>query len=130
MSVGSCNSSARLPLVVASHPITASRGTGSTEFCCGGAQVYVLDGSYTVGEPPFAGIEPISPPDKDKPKRQLIFRREGSRMTRAGCVFALIVTEAAPTPCSRIGFHISNISVYVPGETRIKSPGVAASIAS
>src|ERR1700688_3641312 len=38
--------------------------------------------------------------------------------------------EAAPTPCSRTGFHMSTSSLYAPGLTIIKSPGCAASIAA
>ena len=41
-----------------------------------------------------------------------------------------MVTEAAPTPCNRTGFHMINSSLYVPGETMIRSPGVALSIAA
>src|SRR5438034_725874 len=36
--------------------------------------------------------------------------------------------EAAPTPCSRTGFHITSISWNWPGGTMIISPGAAASV--
>ena len=47
----------------------------------------------------------------------------------AGWVSALMTLEAAPTPCSRTGFHMINSSLWVPGSTMIRSPGAAASIA-
>src|SRR5579864_2712607 len=92
------------------------------------------------------------------PNRQLTSRRQVSSLP-AGCVFALMTLEAAPTPCSRTGFHISNSSlcaalvvtapVGIPecgfgpvvmqatgpeapeqvGSMMIRSPGCAASIA-
>src|ERR1700719_1754072 len=89
--------------------------------------------------------EPLIP----NPNRQLICRRQASSLP-AGCVFALMMLETAPTPCSRTGFHMINISLWetwewvapavvhatgLPvvvlqvGSIMIKSPGLAASIA-
>ncbi|VWC32008.1 hypothetical protein BCO37747_06908 [Burkholderia contaminans] len=83
-----------------------------------------------VDEIGFVGsyVAEISPPSSDVPNRHAISLRHGSSLPD-GCVFALIVTDAAPTPCSRIGFHITSISLYVPGPTTIMSPALALLIA-
>src|SRR5437667_11735552 len=50
------------------------------------------------------------------PNRQTTCRRQGFNFSPAGWVFALIMLEAAPTPCSRTGFHMSKISLWVVAE--------------
>ncbi len=60
-------------------------------------------GSYGL-VPRDAGV-PLSA----RPNRQLTCARQGSSLP-AGWVLALMTLEAAPTPCSRTGFHISSIS--------------------
>src|SRR6516225_8888674 len=88
-------------------------------------------------------------PFSARPKRQLTCRRQGSNFP-AGWVLALMTLEAAPTPCSRTGFHMMTSSwcvavelvvatavVHATGPTgfeqvgsiMIRSPGAAASIA-
>ncbi len=101
--MGSCKSSAKLPFWVASQPIMASRGSGSTWLYIVGEQVKVPFGSKGFWAP-------MKPPFNAKPKRQLTCRRQTSILPE-GCVFALTFTEAAPTPCSRTGFHIRSISL-------------------
>src|SRR6266576_2903734 len=89
ISVGSCNISARLPL----------RRVAVKAF-----------------QPdPQAGAHPLGVPLRDNPIKQLTCRRQTSNLP-AGWVFALMMLEAAPTPCSRTGFHMSKISLWVPAE--------------
>src|SRR5438105_11097364 len=103
--VGSFNCSARLPLRVASQPTVASSGKRSTENCMSAGHVYVPDGSYAL-------VSLIGVPLSARPKRQTTCRRHGSSLAiPAGWVPALMMLEAAPTPCSRTGFHISNSSL-------------------
>jgi hypothetical protein len=45
-----------------------------------------------------------------RPNRQFTCRRQLSILP-AGCASALIVTDAAPTPCRRTGFHINRFSL-------------------
>src|SRR6266852_3779729 len=98
----------------------------------------------------------IGEPLRPRPNRQLTCSRQTSILP-AGWVFALMMLEAAPTPCRRTGFHMINSSLCAasvstqvavgavtpahevpaaevalgvkPGSTMIKSPGAAASIA-
>ena len=93
-------------------------------------------------------------PSTPKPNRQSTRVRQSVNLVApAGWVLALMTLEAAPTPCSRTGFHISSISWWAAcvrtvvvavhatctvgvavaahvGSTMIKSPGFAASIAA
>ena len=107
---------------------------------------------------PVCGLVLTGEPFNPRPKRQTIRWCQASILVwPAGWVLALMTLLAAPTPCSRTGFHISNISLWVPavstqvvvgavtpahevpaaavadgvkpGSTMIKSPGAAASIA-
>src|SRR5882762_1345024 len=109
ISVGSCSSSDRLPFRFEFQPMIGSSGIGSTAdwdvpFTMTGAigalHWYVLVGSY--GAPGVGGVAVGSP---------------------------LMMGEAAATPCSRTGFHISSPSLYLPGPTMIMSPGAAVSSA-
>src|SRR5882672_1503708 len=122
MRVGSCNCSARLPLSVASQPTVASSGRRST---CGSLVVAVKPVNPV---PQSAFHEPCSP-SGPSPNRQTTRWRQAFSSVPAGCVLASMMLEAAPTPCNRTGFHISNNSWYVPGGTMIRSPAVAWSIA-
>src|SRR6266852_1825268 len=155
--LGSCNCSARLPLSPASQPTTASSGKRST---CGLLAVGVKDlqavplvlpqVAAPVGSKGLAAV--VGEPLSDRPNRQTTFSRQMSSLP-AGWVFALMILEAPPTPCSRTGFHMINNSLCAPGEctlvaegvvhaaaapvavvhvgsTRIMSPGAAASIAA
>src|SRR6266404_9741225 len=103
MSVGSCKSSARFPLSVGSQPTSGSRGIGSTWPCMVDEQENVLLGSNAL-------LLLMKPPLSDRPKRQFTCLRHVS-IFPAGCVLAFSVTEAAPTPCKRTGFHINSISL-------------------
>src|SRR5256885_10359938 len=98
-----------------------SKGMRSTRCCIRVGQEYVPLGSYSL--PALIGW-----PFNARPKRQFTWRRHGSSLP-AGWAFASMITEDAPAPCRRTGFHISSNSWYVPGATRIKSPGAALSIA-
>src|SRR5437016_14337295 len=91
ISEGSCNSSARLPLRPASHPTVASRGNRST---CGLLAVAVK----AVQPAPQALLHPFGVPLVASPNRQSTCTRHGSSLP-AGWVFALMMLEAAPTPC-------------------------------
>src|SRR5579871_1374064 len=119
--VGSCNSSARLPLRVASQPTVASRGKRST-------WGLLAVGLKSVQPLPQPALYPFGDPLGARPNKQSTLVRQ-TFILPAGCVLALMMLDAAPTPCSRTGFHISNISKYVPGPTMIMSPGIALSIA-
>src|SRR5229473_1160406 len=159
--LGSCNCSARLPLRLASQPIVASSGNRSI---CGLLAVGVKNvhavplvlphETAPVGSKGLAAV--VGEPLSDRPNRQTTFSRQMSSLP-AGWVFALMMLEAAPTPCRRTGFHIINNSLWAasvstqvavgavtpahevpaaevalgvkPGSTMIKSPGAAASIA-
>src|SRR6266576_5598078 len=102
ISEGSCNNSARLPFRPASHPTVASRGNRSI---CG-----LLGVALKAIQPlPQALLHPFGEPLVPSPNRQSTCVRHNSTLP-AGCVFALMMLEAAPTPCSRTGFHISSIS--------------------
>src|SRR5262252_10778418 len=92
----------------------------------------------------------MSRPWSVRPNRQLMRWRQESILP-AGWVLALMMLEAAPTPCNRTGFHITSSSVCVAlvllftpavehatpgvaaveqvGSMMIRSPGAAASIA-
>src|SRR6267378_2682608 len=108
MSEGSCNNSAMFPLSPASHPTVASRGNRST---CG-----LLAVALKAVQPfPQAGLHPLGVPLVASPNRQSTCTRHGSSLP-AGWVFALRMLEAAPTPCSRTGFHISNSSLWAVGD--------------
>src|SRR6267143_3464563 len=147
ISEGSCNSSARLPLRLASQPTVASSGNRST---CGLVAVAVK-----LDQPaPQALFHVVGEPSSPSPNRQSTFLRHALTLSSpAGWVFALRTLEAAPTPCSRTGFHISSISwwaawvwtvvllVHAPGlvgaaavaqvgSMMIRTPGLAASIAA
>src|ERR1700687_4746 len=102
ISEGSCNNSARLPLRPASHPTVDSRGNRSI---CGLLAV----ATKAVQPSAQARLHPVGVPLVARPNRQSTCARHLSSLP-AGCVFALRMLEAAPTPCSRIGFHISNSS--------------------
>src|SRR6266550_4980538 len=121
ISDGSCNCSARLPFIVVSQPTGASAGMRST---CG--LVVVLNPNQPLPQP---GSQEPGKPSSPIPNRQTTRLRQSFRRAPEGCVLASMMLEAAPTPCSRTGFHISNISWYLPGGTMIRSPGLAASIA-
>src|SRR6267142_2500434 len=105
--VGSCSCSARLPLNPASQPTVASSGKRST---CGLEAV----GVKAFQPLPQPGSYPAGTPVGANPNRQTARRRQSFRMP-AGCVFASMMLEAAPTPCSRTGFHINNNSWWLPG---------------
>src|SRR5207253_1784480 len=134
ISEGSCNSSARLPLRLASQPTVASSGNRST---CGLLGVALKPNQPLPHAPSHVVGEPLTP----SPNRHVTRWRQSSSLP-AGWVFALMTLEAAPTPCSRTGFHISSISWWtactagtpllagVTGSTMIRSPGLAASIAA
>ena len=47
----------------------------------------------------------------ERQSKQAIDLRRQDPSCRAGWVLALMMLEAAPTPCSRTGFHMSNISL-------------------
>src|ERR1700719_2696172 len=111
--LGSCNSSARSPLRLASQPRAASRGNRST---CGllavGAKPYQpAPGQLTVvvGSNGLAAV--LGWPLSDRPNKQSTVWRHTSSLP-AGCVFASMMLEAAPTPCSRTGLHIMHDSVW------------------
>src|SRR5712672_2959473 len=109
MIVGSCRSSAIFPLRFGSQPAIGSSGIGST---CGTPYPLVVNWQELtpVGSNGFAGL--IVPPFNDKLNRQSTFlRHESIFIDPEGNVFALTVTEAAPAPCSRTGFHINSISL-------------------
>src|SRR5467141_521209 len=108
ISEGSCNNSAMLPLRPASHPTVDSRGNRST---CGLLAVAVK----AVQPAPQALLHPFGVPLVASPNRQSTCTRHGSSLP-AGWVFALRMLEAAPTPCSRTGFHISNSSLWAVGD--------------
>src|SRR5450631_2593436 len=143
---GSCSSSARLPLTEASQPTVASNGKRST---CGLLAVALKPTQLDPAQP---GSHVAGEPFRSSPNRQLTFARHVSILP-AGCGLASMMLEAAPTPCSRTGFHISNISwwadcewgiatlggavhatgpvvVVQVGSTMIRSPGWAESIAA
>src|ERR1700758_105092 len=102
ISDGSCRSSARLPLSEASQPTVASSGKRST---CGTLGL-ALKPNQPAAQLLFHVVgEPLRP----SPNKQLTLARQSSSLP-AGWVLALMTLEAAPTPCSRIGFHISNNS--------------------
>src|SRR5882672_9825417 len=146
ISEGSCNSSARLPLRVASQPTVASSGSRST---CGFVAVAVNPNQSV---PAQFGLHEFGEPSTPSPNRQTTRVRQSFSLP-AGWVFALMTLEAAPTPCSRTGFHISSSSwwaawvwtvvllvhatglvgaaaVLQVGSMMIRSPGLAASIAA
>src|SRR5436853_2534404 len=105
ISEGSCNSSARLPLRLASQPTVASSGNRST---CG-----LLGVALKPNQPlPHAPSHVVGEPLRPSPNRHVTRWRQSSSLP-AGWVFALMTLEAAPTPCSRTGFHISSISWWV-----------------
>src|SRR3981189_1211770 len=144
ISDGSCTKSAMFPWSPASHPTVASRGNRST---CG-----LLAVALKAVQPfPQAGLHPLGVPLVASPNRQSTCTRHGSSLP-AGWVFALMMLEAAPTPCSRSGFHMIRISTWLElvwgvvavvtpkgvvgavgvaqvGSIMSKSPGWAASIA-
>src|SRR4029077_15591108 len=147
ISEGSCSSSAMLPFCVASQPTAASSGKRST---CG-----LLTVALKPNQPvPHEGSHVFGEPSTPKPNRQTTrWRQLVSLVSPAGWVLALMTLEAAPTPCSRTGFHISNISWWAAcewtvvaavhaalvvgvaaaaqvGSTMSKSPGLAMSIAA
>src|SRR6266436_8961927 len=101
--VGSCSCSARVPFRVASQPTVASSGKRST---CGLKVV----GVKSLQPVPQAGLYPSGTPEGASPNRQTTRRRQSLRRAPEGCVFASMMLEAAPTPCNRTGFHISNNS--------------------
>src|SRR6266481_3895810 len=101
--VGSCSCSARLPLSVASQPTVASSGKRST---CGLEVV----GAKSFQPLPQPGLYPSGTPVGASPNRQTARKRQSLSRAPEGCVFASMMLEAAPTPCSRTGFHISNNS--------------------
>src|SRR5258708_3371700 len=126
--LGSCNCSARLPLRLASQPIVASSGNRST---CGLLAVGVkeLQAVPLVLPHVTAPVESkglaavVGEPLSDRPNRQTTFSRQMSSLP-AGWVFALMILEAAPTPCSRTGFHLINNSLWAPGECTLVAEGV------
>src|SRR2546423_4623975 len=134
ISEGSCSSSARLPLRLASQPTVASSGNRST---CGLLGVALKPNQLA----PHVRFHVVGEPLTPSPNRQTTRVRQSSSLP-AGWVFALMTLEAAPTPCSRTGFHISSISWWtactagtpllagVTGSTMMRSPGWAASIAA
>ena len=145
ISEGSCNSSARLPLRPASQPTVASSGSRSI---CGFLAVATKPNQPAAQ----ALLHVVGEPLRSRPNRQSIRWRQVSSLP-AGWAFALMRLEAAPTPCSRTGFHITNISWWAAwvwtavllvhatglvgaaavaqvGSTMIRSPGLAASIAA
>src|SRR6266480_6755356 len=98
--VGSCSCSARLPFRVASHPTVASSGKRST---CGLTAV-----GWKSLQPrlvPQVSLYPSGTPVGASPNRQTTRSRQSLRRAPEGCVFASMMVEAAPTPCSRTGFH-------------------------
>src|SRR6267154_358464 len=102
ISEGSCNNSARLPLRPASQPTVASRGNRSI---CG-----LLAVALKAVQPlPQAGLQSFGEPLVPSPNRQSTCVRHSSTLPE-GWAFAMMMLEAAPTPCSRTGFHISSIS--------------------
>src|ERR1700682_2060022 len=104
ISEGSCSSSAMLPFCVASQPTAASSGKRST---CG-LKALALKPNNPVPHQPFHVFgEPSTP----NPNRQTTRRRQSFNLVAPeGWVLALMTLEAAPTPCSRTGFHISTNS--------------------
>src|SRR6267143_961364 len=108
ISEGSCNNSAMLPLRPASHPTVASRGNRS---------IWGLLAVATKAVQPVAQalLHPVGVPLVARPNRQSTCARHPSSLP-AGGVFALMMLEAAPTPCSRTGFHISNSSWWAEGD--------------
>ena len=102
ISEGSCSSSARLPLRLASQPTVASSGNRST---CGLMGVALKPNQPLPHALSHVFGEPLTP----SPNRQTTRVRQSSSLP-AGWVFALMTLEAAPTPCNRTGFHISSIS--------------------
>src|SRR6267143_2211315 len=151
ISEGSCNSSARLPLRLASQPTVASSGNRST---CGLVAVGLKPNQRDPLGPAQSAVHVVGEPSSPSPNRQSTFLRHALTLSSpAGWVFALRTLEAAPTPCSRTGFHISSISwwaawvwtvvllVHAPGlvgaaavaqvgSMMIRTPGLAASIAA
>src|SRR4029077_12471740 len=69
--------------------------------------------------------EPLIP----NPNRQLICRRQTSSLP-AGWVFALMMLEAAPTPCSRTGFHMINNSLWAAAECTLVAEGIVHVVAT
>src|ERR1700732_2157263 len=68
----------------------------------------------------------MSAPSIASPNRQSMFRRHGSRSTPAGLVLASTIVVAAPTPCSRTGFHMISISLCLPERDSVwPAPGAA-----
>src|SRR3984893_17142641 len=102
ISEGSCNSSARLPLSEASQPTVASNGIRST---CGLLAVALKPTKPAPQVLSHVAGEPLRP----RPKRQLTRWRHTPSLP-AGWGFALMTLEAAPTPCSRTGFHLNTKS--------------------
>src|SRR6476660_7632132 len=100
---GSCSNSARLPFSVASHPTAASKGRRST---CG----LIVSAFHPPQPAPQVGTQLLGEPSIPRPTRQSI-RARHVFILPAGCVLALMMLVAAPTPCSRTGFHICNISL-------------------
>src|SRR5882724_9617595 len=100
--LGSCSISARLPFSVVSHPTVAS--VGSRSIC----------GLMSVGEKAVQPVPQVKSPWFGVPLAAIpnrhCTRARHPSILPAGCVFALMILEAAPTPCSRTGFHISNSS--------------------
>src|SRR2546421_950031 len=104
ISEGSCNNSARLPLRPASHPTVASRGNRSI---CGLVPV-----AMNWFQPlPQLGAQSFGEPLVPSPNRQSTWVRHNSTLP-AGWAFPSMMLEAAPTPCSRTGFHISSSSLW------------------
>src|SRR6266478_7889073 len=117
ISEGSCNNSARLPFRPASQPTVASRGNRSI---CG-----LLAVALKAVQPlPQAGLQSFGEPLVPSPNRQSTCVRHSSTLP-AGWAFALMMLEAAPTPCSRTGFHMINISLCALGECKLVADGVA-----
>src|SRR5215472_11927166 len=106
MSEGSCNSSARLPFRLAVQPTAASSGKRS--FC--GTFGLALKSDQPA---PHEARQLVGTPSVPKPIRQSMRVRQ-SLSFPAGCVLALMMLEAAPTPCKRTGFHMMTSSLWAP----------------
>src|ERR1700731_5497384 len=102
-----------LPLRLGSHPAMGSRGSGST---CGTDRPALVPVVATKAQE-FAPLGsngllgPMLPPFRERPNKQSTLWRQVSILPE-GWVLALTLTEAAPTPCRRTGFHITSISLY------------------
>src|SRR5262249_43594597 len=104
MSEGSCNSSARLPLRLAVQPTAASSGRRST---CGTLACALKSDQPAAQD----ACQLVGAPSTPRPIKQSRRVRQSPSLP-AGCVLALMMLEAAPTPCNRTGFHIMTSSLW------------------